>query len=381
MQLADRKQLELSQRPQSEVTEQDPWTLVKLKLNELFPSWMGYVVEAAKNLQSKGKIITKLPISKEEAKKSKTAWSKRFAMAHHGLFMRAFVLKESIGLMPAIYIGAAHRWPHKHLEWSARLGFGYDKPQYIQILAVPPTGFERMSRIMPNIQAVDWEMSSVNLSLFSETDRTWKIRISQIAKSIERKRTIRQLRNEFGTWKGKTYHKLSHKQARILDLASWGMYLSTMESEQYARYYNLQNSDIKKELVNLIELGILMHQYFLIPEKVISLCITASGPSNAICSLSRAFLKHTPSSQVRIVNDGKSCIVISRVPQDQQYDLVSQLNQYAHDNHMTLRFSQISAYAGYRNNLYSRLLNHDGTWDDDLSGLLNQVRLSKYRDE
>ena len=381
MQLADRKQLEFSQRPHSEVTEQDPWTLMKLKLIELFPSWMGDAVETASTLQSKGEIITELPISKEEAKKSEEAWSRRFAMAHHGLFLRAFVLKESIGLMPAIYMGAAHRWPHKHLEWSARLGYGYDKPQYIQILLISPTGFERLSRIMPNIQAVDWEMSSVNPSLFSESDRMWKIRTSQIVKSIERKRSIKQLRNEFGTWKGKTYHKLSLKQARILDLASWGMYLSTMESEQYARYYGLQNSDIKKELENLIELGILKYQYFLILEKVISLCILASGPSHAICSLSRAFLKHTPSSHARIMNDGKSCVVISRVPQDQQYDLVTQLNQYGNDNHMTLRFSQISAYAGYRNNLYSRLLNHDGTWDDDLSGLLNQVRLSKDHDK
>ena len=380
--MADRGQIELAQRPQLEAAEQDSWTLVLLKLHELFPDWTGRVVEDITSLQNKGKIITELPVSRDEAITSRKAWSTRFAMANEGLTIRGYISKESIGLIPAIYVGSAHRWPHKHLVWSARLGYGTEKPQYIQIMVMPKSALERVSRIIPTVRLVIWDMASVNVLLYNDRERKWNLRTSLIIKSLERKRSVKQLTNEFGGWKGKKTYPLSQKQVKVLDLISWGMTLGDLETERYARYYGIDNLTIKQELDNMHKQGIFALQYFLIPEKLRSLCIIAKGQSENICSMSRAFLKHTPSTQVRITDGGTSCVIVSRVPEDEYYNLITKLNDAANDTGISLKIAPISAYAGYRNNLYSRLLKDDGSWDDDVSGLLSQVRLpSKSTEE
>jgi len=375
MHLADKGQIEHAQRPLSEADEQDPWTLFWFKLQELFPDWTGRVVQYANSLQLTGRVITELPVSRNNAQTSRLAWRDRFAMGMSSLFLRGHVHKEAIGLLPAIYVGSAHRWPHKHLEWTARLGYNPEIPRYIQIMVMPKSAFEQVIRIIPTIKLIEWEMSKYNLSLFSDSAGKWKLRSTQILKSLDRKRSIRQLANEFGSWKGKRYHQLTPVKARILDLVSWALYLSTLESGRYANYYGISNSQIKDELENMHAQGIFTLQYSLVPEKLRSLCIIANGPPENVCSLSRAFLMHAPSTQVRITDGGSSSFIVSRVPEDEFHTLVSALAVASNDSEVSTSVFPISAYAGYRNNLYSRLLKEDGSWDDDVSGLLSQVRL------
>lgn len=375
MMLADRGGLETPQRPRVEAVEEDSWNLVRSKLDEKFPDWMSIVIDYAIKLQNQKQIITKLPVSREMAEKSGDDWSTRFALVRYQLFMRGHVFKESIGLKPAIYVGAAHRWPHKHLEWSARLGFDQEKPQYIQIMVMPPSALERVSRIIPTVRLIDWEMSSVNLSLYNAKQRKWTVKTSLLTKSIDRKRSLRQLSNEFGKWTGTKHYNLTQESARILDLISWGFYLSSLESDRYSKSYGIDNVEIKHVLDDMHDHGIFELQYFLVPEKLRSLCIVANGPQENICSMTRAFLKYTPSTQARVTKGGESCVIVSRVPEDEHYDLVKSLNDIAYESELSLRIFPISAYAGYRNNLYSRLFKVDGSWDDEVSGLLDQVRL------
>jgi hypothetical protein len=381
MQLADRGQLSLSQRPQSEAAEQDPWNLVLHKLKELFPSWMGGVVDSAIDLKTKGQIVIELPVSKQAAKASRKAWSKRFAMAHHGLFMRGYVNKGSIGLIPTLYVGAAHRWPHKHLEWSGRLGYGSEKPRYLQIMTFPPTAIARITRTIPAIRLIDWEMSSFNLPLYNEKEQKWNLKTSLVCKSLTRKRSLRQLENEFCRGNNRRIYKLCDERARILDLISWGLYLSSLETNQYSEYYGISNSKLQTELQDMLDHGVFVLQYFLIPEKLRSLCILADGPVENICSFSRALLKHAPSSQAHILDEGKSSVIVTRVPEDEYHHFVTSLTDSANATEISLKALPISAYVGYRNNLYSRLLKKDGSWDDDVSGLLEQVRLPQKNDE
>ncbi|MFW9959356.1 MAG: hypothetical protein ACFFCT_14925 [Candidatus Odinarchaeota archaeon] len=375
MQMADRGQLEMPLRASVESFEQNPWILVRQKLHEMFPDWMGRVIESAQSLQNTGKIVTELPISREAAKLSKKAWSNRFAQMDRSLFMRGHIYKESIGLTPVLYIGSAHRWPHKHLEWSARLGYNTEKPRYIQIMVMPQTSIERVSRVIPTVHPIIWEMSSYNLHLYSDKEKSWKLKKSLILKSLESSRSLRQLKNEFGAWRNSHYLSLSQKQTRVLDLISWGIYLNSVETGHYASYYGINNSELEIELNSLLEKGVFLLQYFLIPEKLKSFCFIGEGPVHSICSLSRAFLKYAPSTQVRIYNDGNSCSIVSRIPEDEQIELLSTLTRASEETDIKLQVFPISAYVGYRNNLYSRLLKDDGTWDEDVSGLLGQVRL------
>jgi hypothetical protein len=375
MHLADKGQLELAKRPQSEVLESDPWFLVEFKLAEMFPDWTYRVVKYAMDLQANGKISTKLPISKEDAKKSRNAWSDRFALVNHGLFMRGHVHKTVLGLIPVVYIGSAHRWPHKNLEWSARLGFAMEKPYYIQVLVMPPSAYEQTCRVIPNLHKVDWEFSTFNANLFNIKNRRWRLNTALLANSLHGRRSLKQLENEFHCSKREHYYHLSTQQARVLDLISWGMYLGNLESNLYANYYDISNSIIKQELETMAANDVFSLQYFLVMANLRSLCLTVDGPPQNVYSTSRAFLKHAPSTQVRITNAGHSSIIVSRIPDDDFFSFASTITEVANETDISLRAFQISAYAGYRNNLYSRLLRNDGTWDDDVSGLLSQVRL------
>ena len=373
--LADKGSLELARRPRLEAVQFDKWTQVWLKLNESFPDWLDRVVYWASRLQDEGNIVTGMPVSKKEANTSLDAWKDRFAFTQHGLLMRGNVFKDSIGLTSCVYIGAAHRWPHKHLDWSARLGYEVENPQYVQIMTLPHSAFERVARILKTVRKVDWEGSSMNLPLYNTIQKKWIFKKNLILKSLTRRRSLKQLGNEFGRWQGKKPYEINAQQAKVLDLISWDIYLSTLEKKGYSRYYALSTSTIKEELDDLHNRGIFKLHYFLIPENLRSLCIIANGPLRNICSLSRAFLKYTPSCQVRVTDKGKTSIILSRVPSDEHYDFVKELSNIPKDSELSLRIHPISAYAGYRNNLYSRLLKDDSTWDDDVSGLLNQVRL------
>ena len=159
------------------------------------------------------------------------------------------------------------------------------------------------------------------------------------------------------------------------------MYLSGLEFGQYSSYFGIETHEIKQELEYMKSQGLFRLQYLLILEKLRSLCIIAKGNPNHVCSLSRAFLKHTPTSRVMIGNGGTISYIITRVPEDIAHPLLTTLPSIAADNGISIKASPISAYAGFRNNLYQRLLLDDGSWDEDVSGLLDQMRLRSINDE
>jgi hypothetical protein len=158
-------------------------------------------------------------------------------------------------------------------------------------------------------------------------------------------------------------------------MISWGLYLTSLEDGSYFKYYEIDERTFSETLHNLKEKGIFSLHYFPLPDKLSSVCVLASGPPKHICSLSRAFLKHTPSSHVRITENGSSCSIVSRIPEDKTYDLLRRLPSAASQSQVSVRIAPISAYVGYRHNLHQRLLKEDASWDYDVSGLLDQIRL------
>ena len=373
--LADKGQLELAKRPQSESVGTEPWTLVHFKIEEMFPDWTYRVVKYATDLQARGQITTRLPVSREDAEKSRKAWSDRFALVNHGLFMRGHVHKDVLGLVSVLYVGSAHRWPHNHLEWAARLGYAMERPYYFQVLVMPPSAYVQTCRVIPNLRKVDWEFSTFNLNLYNNKKQRWRLNTALITNSLHGRRSLRQLENEFRCYRSNHSYHLSTHQARVLDLISWGMYLDILEKGLYANYYDISNSIIKQELETMNANDVFSLQYFLIMDKLRSLCLLVDGQPQRVYSISRAFLKHAPTTQVRVTNGGQSSVIVSRIPDDDFFDFVSTITEAADEIDISIRAFQISAYTGYRNNLYSRLLKPDGSWDDDVSGLLSQVRL------
>ncbi|MFX1484556.1 MAG: hypothetical protein ACFFCP_15360 [Promethearchaeota archaeon] len=372
---AEKGHFRLTHRPRPEQFEQNPLVSTWLKLYEIFPDWMDRVIRFASSLNSSGKIITGLPVTREDARKSRAAWSDRFAMATQGLMMRGHIHKDSLNLVPVVYTGGAHRWPHKHLEWSARLGYDSLKQRHIQVMVMPISGYERASRVIPTLMRVDWETSTLNLSLYSLASHKWTMKSTLIERAIGGSRSLRQMEHEFHGKRSRTIVTPDDAQVKVLDMISWGIFLRSLESGQYSEFYKLDIETITNVLSDLQNRGVFLLQYSLVMQKLVSVCFLIKGPAKQVISLSRAFLKYAPSAQVRITEKGKSCSIVARIPEDAVNLFISQITLEAREQGISISAYPISAYVGYRNNLYSRLLRSDGTWDDDVSGLLNQVRL------
>ena len=122
MAMAERESLSPPKWPMTVPAEQSPWLKAYYSLIEAFPNWLGRVVEYTKVLNQEKKIALQNPVTKSMARKSKTAWGERFSLYVNSIIMRSEINNNALGLKYLIYLGGAHKWPHNHLSWSARLG-------------------------------------------------------------------------------------------------------------------------------------------------------------------------------------------------------------------------------------------------------------------
>ena len=152
------------------------------------------------------------------------------------------------------------------------------------------------------------------------------------------------------------------------------MFLSSLEKGDYEDLLGIDNIQLLDIVTKLRNHEIIKIQYLLRIPGLTSTCYVVEGPRQQTQSLVRSFLKHMPSTTAMIEEGGSKAFIISRVPDDSVYDLFANLPPKASEYDMKVRCLRIDAFAGYQNNLYSRLLKSDQTWDDDISGLLSQIR-------
>jgi hypothetical protein len=191
---------------------------------------------------------------------------------------------------------------------------------------------------------------------------------------------LRQIQNEFGSWKGMLPQTITQNEAKTLDILSWGAYLSTLESGKIPRHYGLDSIAIEDYIRQLRERNILTIQYIPTPKDLISLLMIAEGSERKIHSLARSFIKHTPSATVMSSKKKQSVIIFSRLPEENVASVVNSLPSIALENDVRIRYMPLSSFVGYRHNLYQRLLQDDAKWNDDTSRMLTQVRLPPSKD-
>jgi len=374
MTMADRGVLNLPMLPTTESIEQNKWEMAWYRLQELFPNPRDSVLELADELNKSNIILTSLPVSRSEALATRKAWRDRFALVNYSLIIRGYIHNQKIGLNTVVYVGGAHKWPHKHLAWTARLGHPKEKPPFIQVMTMPPTSTEQTIRALPNLSKIEWSTNCLNFDLFDKNRQTWKNRLTRIYNSTQSKRTLRQLEREFLTTSQGSVSVPTRAEAKVLDYISWQMYLSSLEKGDYETLLEMDNIELLDSLTKLRDREIVKIQYLLRIPGLTATCHIVEGPREQTQSLVRSFLKHMPSTTAMIEEGGSRAYIISRVPDDSVYDLFANLPTKASEAGMKVRCLRIDAYAGYQNNLYSRLLKSDQTWDDDISGLLSQIR-------
>ncbi|RDE14263.1 MAG: hypothetical protein C4K47_04815 [Candidatus Thorarchaeota archaeon] len=374
MREADSGQLRTPRKEIPETIRGTAWLVALHKITEQIPNWVDRVIDYAQTLDSSGRIQTRLPVSKSEARASVKAWGDRLAMLVHGLRLRAQVNPNALGLRNIVYVGTAHRWPHKHLEWTARLGFASEKPPYVHVMLMPPDAVERVRRARPTVVEIGFSARSINLGLYNAKRREWTVATPRILNSIDETRSLQRLENEFGVWRGAAHHP-TMTEAKVLDLVSTQMLLSACEQDSYLQSMGVDRRTLQTTLTSLRDEGVVRLQYGINPLGVASLFTMAQGPPDQVCSLARAFLLHTPTAAVEMGGGGGKCFIMSRIPERSAHSFASSLEERASERGIELRCQRVSSYRGYMSTLYQRLLREDGTWNDDVDDLLSQIRL------
>jgi len=356
-------------------TERDPWGMIWYRLMEVVPNRQGRLASIIDDLNQTQKIITSLPITKKDARESNELWLNRFSMLRNGLMLRGYIQDQRLGLVKLAFIGTTHRWPHKHLAWSARLGNPEDKPPYIQVMVMPPAAAERILRVRPKIARIDWSASRINYRLYHSKSERWKANISQIRRSFSGARSLKQLEKEFDVRGSGKLLTPNLEEAKVLDLVSWGMYLLSLEiGYYYGGLYQISRDVLVNTLTKFKQLGAFQLQYFSYLSGLVSFGLEIKGNIRQLHSIARASLLHLPSATVMVSEGSKVCYIFGRVPEESAYEMLVDLHSKAQDCNLALKGYRMTAYVGYVHNLYQRLHKSDGTWDDDVSGFLSQIR-------
>ncbi|MHA2351922.1 MAG: hypothetical protein ACXABX_02240 [Candidatus Thorarchaeota archaeon] len=369
---AARGQLESPKRSVS--ADKIPWLLFWRKCLEVFPSWLNEAILLAKQLNIGGKIPVGLPVSKAAAKRSRRLWKQRLAALTYDLRIRGHVNQSVFGLTDMVYLGSAYRWPHRHMKFITQLGESADSVSFLQVLTTPLSVVERMKRVLPGIFRIGWSTRHSNLDLFNRLDEDWKVQEKRIINSIQRKRSLGSLRKHYGPAERSDSRSMSAGEAKVCDLVATGIDLADLESVDFMKFWNLSTKQFKKVLKNFIDRELIRIQYDVSDNRLVSIATIAQGPPRNVISLVAAFLENTPTSLAMVSDDEKNSIIVSKVSESSAYEIASNLPKAAYEQDMQIRCLRSTSFQSYTYNLFQRLLNKDGTWDDDVSAFLSQAR-------
>jgi len=374
MTLAERGQLDLPKRAVHDSIKNSPWLLFSIKCAEYLSNWQDIVISSAIELNKSGRIVLGLPTTENSAKKSRKAWKQRFAEMSRGLRVYGHINHASLGLSELIYLGAAYRWPHRHMKFITRLGGTSNSSPHMQVMLVPISVIEQIKRALPSIIEVSWSARTSNLNLFDIQERKWIVSSEDLIDSVTRKITARRLKRNFGEMNSPEKHKLTIEEARNMDLVAEGVDLAFLEIPEFLSNWSDNERRSRQVISSLVKRGIMKISYEMSDSSLLSLAIIAQGESRSLYSLVSSFLTSTPTSYARISKTGEDAVILSRLPERIVYEVASELTSQGIEQGINIRCLRPTTFRRYTSNLYQRLLRENGLWDDNVSAFLSQAR-------
>lgn len=364
--------------------ERVKWDLaayLRRQLQKMTPDWQSELVDVIRSLNESNEIITVYPIPKSSAK-SQSAQRSRLLMWDMGLKLKVHVRPQSIGLRELVYIGAAHRWPHWHLSSSLRLGPPDIRAPYMHSMIMPPSAAEQVKRVLPSVHDIEWSTHRMNVQLYSQSKKKWTLRENHIIKAFDGKKSLKDLKKEFGYWRGTSCYQVTQPEARLLDMGNTMFYLSDLESKGGEKYWKTDETTSRKNLSKLRDSGIIEVSYWFddFKQSLVPIYFSLDGKESIICSVASAFAKYVPTSLTRVVEGGSTVLIASRLPKEEANSFIERLLFEGKNEGITIKTEPLSTHRNYTVDLYQRLLNSDGSWNSDVTGLLSQVR-SKQKPE
>ncbi|MFW9806857.1 MAG: hypothetical protein ACFFFK_09020 [Candidatus Thorarchaeota archaeon] len=370
---AARGHLQYPKRALEEQSQKTSWRIFWDNVFELFPSWLNIAIDSAIELSKARNPVLRLPSTKSLAKRSLKHWKRRLAALTYGLRIQGEVNTSVVGLSELLYIGAAYRWPHRHMRFIAMLGPISEGSQHLQVMTMPQSSVERVKRFLPSSMKISWSTRVVNLELYDAETGNWNFPTHRFWESISKQSTLKKLNNRFGSKKNTEQYQMSFDDATVAGLIADGIYLSDFENPHYLDYWGLSKRKFQSCLSNLVRRNV-VNLYYGVFDAHVSVATIVQGNAKHLTSLAHAFLSCTPTSLALLNDTGDRGVFLSRMTEESALEIVSRLPEQGLENGLTIRCMRPTSFRSYTFDLYHRLLRNDGTWDDDVSAFLSQAR-------
>lgn len=332
------------------------------------PSMMPILMRYAQNLTESQVISKTLPVTDKEAKGSAEKWRDRHYLMHYmGVDCR--FNPERLGLKSLIYLGGAYRWPFKNTSWQATLS-QRERTLQIQEMLLPPTVAEKVNRALPRTLTTEWYSRRVNNSIFDPETREWTYRGQGLAEGLETRMSKQKLNRTFPLGSKGDVWTPDSTEAKVIDTLSNDFYLQRVEGPFLYEHLKMNADEFVNHTNRLTTEGKVTLFFILALRLFTTRCIFLEGDIGRIRSLAFALLGSTPTCSVYLFKN--SAFLIVSMHQDKMYRFVDALTEKCIENDLQMEVWSVRSFGSYRWPLLQRMLREDGTWDDDISGLLCQ---------
>lgn len=364
---AQSQQLHIDSLAFPEETEEQPWHVFR---NYMYDRTLTFerAAEITERLNKSGKVITQLPVSREEAEESQDAWIERMWMMAMGLRIWPHVRAPVLGLQEAVYIGRAQRWPHKHLRIMARLGDSTKNSRYFHHMMIPPLAFQKVKATIQDLSSIAFSAYNANYHLYNVEDRQWRID----SECLESRESIsfEELKHRFGRNKQGFIGPLSKKQATILDYTVSQGWLAAIELHKGIPGTDIDQDTLERFLTFMRDGKALDLTYRVSPYGLPLTFLEVEGEESAVCSLMAALLNTVPTCSVLTEPSGECSYAVVRCAKQERKKLLKHIISTEYE----VRMSEVSAFRAFTYRFFQRIVTEEG-WDKDVNELLSQKLL------
>ncbi len=353
---------------------------------EYIPTDFKELLKMVTRLSRQKRLLRGLPVSREQASKSRADWLMRLMIVRHGLALGGLINYPAIDLTEAIYMGHVHQWPHKYLYWIATLeDIELGSPLSVQINVVPRWLMESLQRTRPSQCRsledrhlwsprwfiTDWYTHIENSSRYSPT-RGWTTNIDNIIATVDNGIEVdpKKFKNTYNKWRSVPVQELTASEVKTLDyVAAVGLYLVMPEIPGSDTVIGKDWNTMFDEIESLSNRGVLEYWYTLRHRGLVTVMTITYGEAEKVAALSQALLSETPASSVRMERDNRTSIVLSRMSSENARTLIETLPKMSSKD-FAISCWPITSWRLYGNNLLQRIYPWNNLPDSDREWLL-----------
>ncbi len=370
-----------TERATSETLHERAFTRFLYDIMAKSPDLRSTAIRHCQMLNRTGNITLRLPVTKEQASKSKEKWMERFVLFTLGLHLRTHVRPQAFGLRRVLYFGNAYRWPHPHLSWSVGLGISSIYPVRLQMLFMPASALEQAKRYLPSLAEVDWSARAFNPSIFSRSRNEWNPTHQRILAGLQEEVDLRSLISKYGRWRSRNLHRMSLEEAKVLDSTSARLNLAFLETEKGRKHWGVNEESAIAFLSRMRKQDAIQVFYEIKEAKLPRpLIITTQGEQDKNQCIVRAFLANSPSAEAYVGCDWGHATIISSLNESSRNALYKSLPEWGAENNIEVKCHVPESFQNYSHDVFQRLLKDDWAWVDDISGLVTQGRSNLRRE-